>query len=623
MRLFLVGVLCVAWAGCSKGDDLKAGALSVKVAFSGFRPGCVQVRVTDQEDATRQTSTPVRVPPNQREGTLSVAVFRQAGWSRNVLVSAWAQELDCEGAKVAESGDAPVSIPEEGASPPVNLSLNATDFDDDGYVSQVNGGTDCDDRNLETTVTRTWFQDTDTDGYGAAPVMACVQPPRTATRSGDCKDDDARVHPEQGEFRCDDLDDNCDGQKDESLNLGSECSDAFACKGTRACDPTDAGFACTGRPAPTAWFVDEDGDGDGTVGKDGGVTCLPRPSGTSAFATDCDESSRFRSGNLAEVCDRMDNDCDGTADDNLASCDLTWQKPPTGSGAQPKWSAIATLGQERAWLAGPNSKVAELLEDGTLRPVTCDGDWKAAWVSASGEVFLAGAAGRLARALPTATDCTLTDLGNGQSFNGIVGFDATDGGTPTLYSATSNGRIYRWAPPALPEEVAAPGVNLKAIHGSTDPTTLIAVGRDDVAGIGLGPSAYRFNPDGGAWLNEQLPSVDNSVYLWGVHVVDSHYAYAVGDKGVALQRINGQWSKIPDVPVGGVNTSLQDVLAFGPTAVYVATTDGSILFYNGVGWSTAYPAPAASPPALRALDGRTPTRIGAAGDEGTTVFFKR
>ncbi|RKH37247.1 hypothetical protein D7V93_42250, partial [Corallococcus llansteffanensis] len=582
-------MLCLTWAGCSKGDDLKAGALSVKVAFSGFRPGCVQVRVADQEDATLQTSSQVRVPPNQKEGTLSVAVYRQAGWSRNVLVQAWAQERDCEGAKVAESAEAPGSIPEEGASAPVNLSLDATDFDDDGYVSQVNGGTDCDDSNLAVNIPSTWYQDEDNDTYGAAPVTACVQPARTVKRAGDCKDGDPFVHPEQGELRCDGQDDNCNGQNDELIELGTRCSDAFGCEGTKACDTTDGGIACTGRPPPVAYFVDEDGDGDGTAGRDGGVTCLPQPRGTSGFATDCDESSRFRSGNLAEVCDRIDNDCDGTADDNLPSCDLTWQQPPVGGGTQPKWSAIATLGQERAWLAGTGAKLAELGETGNLRYVTCDGNWKAAWVSASDEVFLAGEAGRLARALPNATVCTLTDLGNGESFNGIVGFNATDGGSPTLYSVTSTGGIYRWSPPAAPEEVDNRSVNLKSIHGTTDPTTLLAVGRDSVVGIGLGPRAYRFNPDGGAWLAELLPPLDSSTYLWGVHVVDSHYAYAVGDNGVALQRINGEWSKMPALPSGSASTSLQDVLSFGPTAVYAATTAGSVLFYNGVSWSTAYP----------------------------------
>ncbi|RKH34338.1 hypothetical protein D7X12_35135 [Corallococcus sicarius] len=607
-------MLCVAWAGCSKGDDLKAGALSVKVAYSGFRPGCVQVTVQDQEDATRQTSSQVRVPPNQKEGTLSVAVFRQAGWSRDVLVKAWAQELDCEGATVAESGEKPVSIPEEGTSPAVNLELNATDADDDGYVSTANGGTDCDDTRVEANVTRTWFQDTDTDGYGAAPVMACVQPPRTATRSGDCKDDDALVHPEQAEFRCDDLDDNCDGLEDESLNLGSKCVDAFDCEGKRACDTTDGGFACNDRPAPVAYFVDEDGDGDGTAGRDGGVTCLPQPRSTSTFATDCDESSRFRSGRLAEACDRMDNDCDGTADDGVA-CELSW-RGFAGENGRDAWKTVAANGRDSTWLAGAGSNVVRSRDDGGVTDVPCTGPWNAAWVSASGEVFLAGEDGKLAQIPPEAKTCTQTTTAEStQAVNGLVGLDNPDGGAPTLYAVTGGGRIFRWVPPSPTVLVDTVDANLRAVHGTLRPETLLAVG----AKGSDQPRAFRFNPDGGAWIQEDLGAGNG--YLRSVHVVDERYAYAVGDNGLFLKRVRGEWDRLTQVKTGGTTEDLQDVLAFGQTAVYVATTSGRVLFYDGGTWSLVYQGPANT--ALRSLDGPKPTAIGAAGDKGAAVFFSR
>lgn len=166
MRLFLLAVLGLAWVGCSKSDDLKAGALSIKIHYESFRPGCVTLEAIDRDDVGRHTVATVKVPAGQRQGTLSVAVFRQSGWSQNVRLRAVAREQGCDGAQVAEAV-AEAEIPGKGVSEPVDLNLRAVDGDDDGFVNASNGGTDCDDRDATVGGPVAWYTDEDGDGYGS------------------------------------------------------------------------------------------------------------------------------------------------------------------------------------------------------------------------------------------------------------------------------------------------------------------------------------------------------------------------------------------------------------------------------------------------------------------------
>ncbi|MDP2306270.1 MAG: MopE-related protein [Pseudomonadota bacterium] len=99
---------------------------------------------------------------------------------------------------------------------------------------------------------------------------------------GDCDDGDANVSPGSTEL-CNGIDDNCDGVVDEGVEgtfYADEDRDGFG-------DPTNASVSCTA------------------------------PSGYVTSGTDCDDTSAEAWPGNAELCDDVDNDCDGVVDDGV------------------------------------------------------------------------------------------------------------------------------------------------------------------------------------------------------------------------------------------------------------------------------------------------------------------
>jgi len=136
------------------------------------------------------------------------------------------------------------------------------------------------------------FPDSDGDGFGADGGEACMcnmEPPFTAFQGGDCDDDDAAINPLVMEI-CDGQDNDCDGLEDPE--------DAQGCED---------------------YFLDEDDDGYG-VDKEHKCLCTPEPPYSATEVGDCapNEPEAYP-GNL-EVCDGIDNDCDGLPD-NVAEED--------------------------------------------------------------------------------------------------------------------------------------------------------------------------------------------------------------------------------------------------------------------------------------------------------------
>ena len=187
-------------------------------------------------------------------------------------------------------GDA--SSPIEACDPPSGAVLDATDCDDlDANVFPGNPevcdelDNDCDGA-VDEGVTTTFFADTDGDGHGdvAATVESCALPEGYAASGEDCDDGDPAISPDAIEV-CDAADNDCDG----------------------LVDIDDPGVADAG-----TYYRDGDGDGYGDVAS--AIDACAQPSGTVTDATDCDDAAAAVHPAAIEVCDRIDNDCDGLVD---------------------------------------------------------------------------------------------------------------------------------------------------------------------------------------------------------------------------------------------------------------------------------------------------------------------
>jgi len=179
-------------------------------------------------------------------------------------------------------------------------------------------GADCDDANNTITTARTWYKDTDNDGYSDGTTLTqCEQPADYKLDadltgiSGDCNDANAAIHTGGTEL-CDGIDNNCDTQTDE------------------------------GCPAETAWYFDYDKDGYGNPNKM--VMSPTKPKGYLTTSGDCrDWDAAFHPG-ATELCDGKDNDCDGLVDEGCPGL-KTWYRDGDHDGyGNPKYTKT-TIGQ--------------------------------------------------------------------------------------------------------------------------------------------------------------------------------------------------------------------------------------------------------------------------------------
>ena len=247
----------------------------------------------------------------------------------------------------------------------------AADRDGDGFLAAaVEGGDDCNDADAAifpgqpeicngvdddcdastADPTSSFYADTDADGFGdvAGVIDACVAPEGYVTTAGECGDDDATVNPD-AEERCDGADNNCDGTTDEGLasstffrdsdgdGFGDDAEVVEACDapeghvstagdcddsavevfpgGEELCDGADNncdGIADEGLALST-FFPDSDGDGYGDDAL--AVEACAAPAEHVTTAGDCDDSAEAIFPGGDELCDGVDNNCDGAVDE--------------------------------------------------------------------------------------------------------------------------------------------------------------------------------------------------------------------------------------------------------------------------------------------------------------------
>ena len=151
-----------------------------------------------------------------------------------------------------------------------------------------------------------WYLDADGDGFGDAAdsEQSCdgsgADGAVRVADSGDCDDTLPEVFPGAEEL-CNELDDNCDGTVDEDSAV-----DALT------------------------WHADTDGDGFGDP--DVSRTQCTAPSGYIRDRSDCDDQSAAVNPDAEEVCNSVDDDCDGDVDPDTSVDALTWYEDLDSDG---------------------------------------------------------------------------------------------------------------------------------------------------------------------------------------------------------------------------------------------------------------------------------------------------
>ncbi|MBK8699635.1 MAG: putative metal-binding motif-containing protein [Saprospiraceae bacterium] len=135
-------------------------------------------------------------------------------------------------------------------------------------------------------VLTTFFGDADGDGYGDpfTSVQACTLPMSFVNNDDDCDDENAEIHPQAVEV-CDGLDNDCDGEIDEGVL--------------------------------TLYFADADGDGYGNAQIS--MEACSATGGYVANDDDCNDGEVGIHPGAMEVCDGLDNNCDGNIDEGATT----------------------------------------------------------------------------------------------------------------------------------------------------------------------------------------------------------------------------------------------------------------------------------------------------------------
>jgi predicted outer membrane repeat protein len=310
---------------------------------------------------------------------------------------------DCDDANVAYNPAAPETDCTDPADYNCDGSVGYADVDGDGHAACV----DCDDNaaavNTDATEVcndidddcngtidddyatdvSTWFYDSDSDGYGDSAItdVDCDQPAGYVSLADDCDDVNPVYYPGAPETDCADPNDyNCDGSTGyvnadgDAFAACEECDDNEAdvypgateycntvdddCDGTLDEDDSadaqdwyaDADGDGYGDPATmvhqcyapsgyvgnaddcddtdetlnpdTPWYADGDSDSFGDAGDV--INQCEQPTGYVRSDTDCDDSTSAVSPVATETCNMVDDDCDGTTDEDDAMGAPTW-----------------------------------------------------------------------------------------------------------------------------------------------------------------------------------------------------------------------------------------------------------------------------------------------------------
>ncbi|WP_163870753.1 putative metal-binding motif-containing protein [Myxococcus eversor] len=591
LALLLLPLLVLA---CSKSKE-QAGQQVIIKYTKGFHKGCFRVVAQDLVNTSLPPLTSSVEPRADRDDVeggpfVAVGVLQKEGWSNRINVKVTVHEEPCaENGKEVATQNRDLTLPGEGVSKDAfTMQFDTPDADDDGFLPEDKGGTDCGDNDRERNIKfaevcdnkdnnckegvdegfdKSWYLDDDGDGVPRGPdfVSSCLPPNNkykhyAASGPFDCRDsgaDAAKMFPGNIE-KCDNLDNDCDNVVDNNfpargVTCNSECGGETVCSG-------DGNAVVCSRDPGRYYYRDADGDGDGDSSATAVLKCQDQPLDPGYVLNnhgDCDDFDPAARSSFAEVCDAIDNNCDGTVDNNTAvACGGTlkdvvnhhvgganhdWRTVSTGPSGYPVW--IAGRGGKLAVRRTANSKFESFsFGDGTGTPPdeslpansnTCGNtNWTVSWVNSNGTVFLGGEGGLLAiHTGDTAAACGTGALTvDSDNLTGMVGFEV--GGVTTIYLTDSSGRLIKWVVGGNPQHVLvhdSMNFNAYGVHGLSESFLLVSGGS---SGGDVGQAFLSYTNSNPSLLHSTHPNNGdgNANAVW---MGRADKACAVGDGGLA------------------------------------------------------------------------------------------
>ena len=374
----------VGGASCSNGADRSptlGGTAYAGGTYSGTpglvidpSTGVIHVSMSTTGDHTVTYTTPTNGPCNAATTTANITIDPATTWYRDADLDGYGtssttqQACSQPGGYVAIAGDCDDG--NAAIKPGAAESCNSMDDDCDGAIDEG--------------VTNVYVQDADGDGFHSdgTNTNACSAPALHILLSNslgvDCDDACSSCHPGGTEI-CDGQDQDCDGAVDNGVQTvwvldadndlyyetgssvsacsppigpyyaigtragGGDCNDGDATINPGAAEVCDGGIDndCDGLSdnddanvtGQDSWYVDADGDGFGASGSTAQLSCTP-VAGHVMNDLDCDDSNSAINPGATEVCDLVDNDCDGVIDsaDPSVANESTWYADDDGDG---------------------------------------------------------------------------------------------------------------------------------------------------------------------------------------------------------------------------------------------------------------------------------------------------
>ena len=249
---------------------------------------------------------------------------------------------------------------------------NASDCDDSNAESFPGATEICDELDndcngeIDDGIGQTFYVDSDNDGFGNEPIETCQLREGISSLDGDCDDSNPNISPVSEEI-CDNIDNDCNELIDDTalvtffadndadgfgdientldaceqpegyVSNSTDCNDSDSesfLGSIEVCDgaDNDCNNIVDDNPInPLTWYVDSDGDGYGNPDLSSESCEAP----TEFYVDndlDCDDQRSESSLDGSEVCNGLDDNCDGVIDDESAYDTTIWFLDSDGDG---------------------------------------------------------------------------------------------------------------------------------------------------------------------------------------------------------------------------------------------------------------------------------------------------